>query len=479
MSERIGTIPSIGFSQFPSILKEAALEANVGVQEKVLSLCLQRILSSLDPSAGVREPRAEQVRVLRRLVFCKSDVLLVARTGFGKSLIFHAFSVLTGKITLQIIPLSKLGDEQLNDIQKLPGAKPCLITHEIKRTQSKLFDQIREGEYTHILLGPEQASSKEFRRVMKAVSFQNRIGLVAIDECHLVKQWNEFRPAFSMICQLRSILPQDVVWFGCSATLDATAEKLVLSQAGFRVQGPRMYQTEVIRTSIDRPDVAIHLQPLRRGRIATFDSLYFLLDRSVDSAGSATPAQIPKTVVFVDGRVKVQKAAGCLQTMLLQKTDGTAESGQRYGLDNERSRYCVTSVVETFTSHVSRHDRDFRYSEFKKEDSRIRILVATTSLGMGVNIPDIERVVLWSFPLGDDPADHWQRLGRGGRGPGRTSTCYLLLPYWAFDSKGKEVSTGVQRPEDVGEWSRSLQKFAEDPRRSQTIPDDPRRLTFA
>src|SRR6266567_1654120 len=88
---------------------------------------------------------------------------LIARTGFGKSLIFHAFSILTGKITIQLVPLSKLGDEQLDDIRKLNGSNPCLITSKSRSADKALIAKIKDGMYTHVLLGPEQASSKSFR----------------------------------------------------------------------------------------------------------------------------------------------------------------------------------------------------------------------------------------------------------------------------------------------------------------------------
>jgi hypothetical protein len=97
------------------------------------------------------------------------------------------------------------------------------------------------------------------------------------------------------------ILHQDVVWFGCSATLDEEAEQLVLSSAGFRHVGPYMYQTEVVRTSVNRPDVAICIYSIPRGKLSSFESLYFLLDASTDSNNAATPDQIPKTVIFIDG----------------------------------------------------------------------------------------------------------------------------------------------------------------------------------
>jgi hypothetical protein len=58
-----------------------------------------------------RSPYSEQVRTVRRLVYEKGDTFLIARIGFGKSLILHSYSVLTGKITIQIILLNKLDEE--------------------------------------------------------------------------------------------------------------------------------------------------------------------------------------------------------------------------------------------------------------------------------------------------------------------------------------------------------------------------------
>ena len=64
-------------------------------------------------------------------------------------------------------------------------------------------------------------------------------------------------------------------------------------------------------------------------------------------------------------------------------------------------------------------------------------MVATTSLGMGINIPDIKIVVNWKFPIGDSVSEAWQRAGRGGRAKGMVSEAYFFFPYWAFDSEGR------------------------------------------
>lgn len=329
----------------PSVIDEARLVENVAAQSTVVEACLQRILDHTAPGS-LRKPHPEQVRALRRLIFGKGDTLLVARTGFGKSIIFHAFSVLTGKITLQIIPLSKLGDEQLDDIRKLSGSNPCLITFENKRQERDLIAKVKQGIYTHVLLGPEQASSKAFREALKSVELQAQIGLVAIDECHLVKQWEEFRQEFTMLGELRIILHQDVVWFRCSATLDNEAERLVLANAGFRPVGRHLYQTEVIRTSIDRPDVSICVRPLPRGKTDSFKALHFLLDKCIGLDGTATPEQIPKTIVFIDGRGAIVRAAMYLQNALLKKTSDAA--GKRYTIDSTNEAYCVSTIIRVY-----------------------------------------------------------------------------------------------------------------------------------
>ncbi len=134
-----------------------------------------------------RNPKDEQVYTLRRLIYRDGDMLLVAATSWGKSIIFHVYSILTTKTTIQIIPLKKLGSEQLEDIRKLSYTNPCLLTSDTKKEEETLISQIRAGNHTHLLLGPEQASSKDFRDALKDPTFQSTIGLVAIDECHLVE----------------------------------------------------------------------------------------------------------------------------------------------------------------------------------------------------------------------------------------------------------------------------------------------------
>ncbi|OXV10267.1 hypothetical protein Egran_01973 [Elaphomyces granulatus] len=157
-----------------------------------------------------------------------------------------------------------------------------------------------------------------------------------------------------MLGELRIILHQDVVLFGCSATLDNEAERLVLASAGFRPVGRHLYQTEVLSGP---PSIALMLP--------------FASDRCPEGK-------------------QIQRAP--------KKTSDAA--GKQYTTDSTNEAYCVSTIIEEFTAHVSLYDRDIRYNEFKMPSSLIRIMLATTSLGMGINISDVDGVVLWKFPIG-------------------------------------------------------------------------------
>ena len=69
-------------------------------QEALVSHCVQRFLS-------VPRARSAQVSAIRRLVWGTSsggaDTMLVARTGYGKSIVLFLFAIITGLVTVQIV----------------------------------------------------------------------------------------------------------------------------------------------------------------------------------------------------------------------------------------------------------------------------------------------------------------------------------------------------------------------------------------
>ena len=121
---------------------------------------------------GGRDPYKQQVRVLCQLVYQLEDTILVTKTGFGKSIVFYTFSILIGQITIQLIPLSKLGEKQVKSIHQYPGTKPCLVIADTKFQNPQLLEQIMSSMYTYILFRLEQAMFPEFYKILQNSYFQ-------------------------------------------------------------------------------------------------------------------------------------------------------------------------------------------------------------------------------------------------------------------------------------------------------------------
>lgn len=409
-------IPDLSIPQLCQLVLDGSNPQYIHLQHELLHRAMQRFL-------GGKEPHRQQVGALQQLVYQMGDTLLVAQTGFSKSITFHAYSVLTGCITIQLIPLSKLGEEQVQLIHQLLGTKPCLVIADTKLRNPQLLNEIKSGTYTHILLGPEQAVSPEFQKVLQELSFQRQVGLVAIDECHVLAQWKEFCNVYTLIHKLRRSLITSTVFFGCSATLDAESERVVQSSGGFRPEGIEPGMLEVIRTSVDRPEISICITPLLQKKQSSYEQLFFILSQAVNPGAVPSPEQIQKTIVFIDGRAHISSVAKWLKESLVQLGYSVTLAHQTIGI---------------YTAHVPKFDQDRLYRKFHAEDSRIWVMVATTALGMGMDIPDIYTVVQWNFPITGSIGNLWQRFGCAARGPGKTGLAVFFVPYWALDHLGRE-----------------------------------------
>lgn len=395
-----------------------------------------------------REPKPTQVEAVRRLVFGLGDTLLIAATGFGKSVVYQSFPALTSKTMIQLVPISALGLQQAFEIEaRIPGAKVCLLTADTKRETPNLLQKLRCGGYTHILLGPEQATSNSFRALFRDPQFAGSIGLVAFDEAHLVKNWGmEFREDFTLVRELRRLVPKQCIWFGCTATLDKETEPFVIESAGFRAltaddasPEAKAQGLKIIRTDLDRPDITLRVEQLPAGKLSDFRSMWFAVkDASKD--GVPTPAAIPKTIIFMDSRTSIRRATFQLREFLKK------HHGYNKALFNQ--------TVEMYTSRTAKWDKDRIVSEFQKEDSHFRIIVATTALGLGVDLPDVDVVIQWGIPPSLDLCDLWQRWGRCCRAQGRRGIAFLFAPWYYFANSGFDP-----RPENTrAAWLRSRLK---------------------
>lgn len=139
-------------------------------------------------------PYDAQIDAICTLAYEQRDSLLLARTGFGKSLIFQLLPFITASpgIVLILMPLELLQAKQSQMINKLPKGKAIVLNDE--NNLAYVQRDIACSGYTHIFTSPKIALSKNFKKnVLDDLLFSDWLCLLAIDEIHLVEQWgNKF-----------------------------------------------------------------------------------------------------------------------------------------------------------------------------------------------------------------------------------------------------------------------------------------------
>jgi ATP-dependent helicase YprA (DUF1998 family) len=123
------------------------------------------------------KPREGQVRSLYHLCEDNRDVILSARTGFGKSVIFQLAPLLRSGICLIISPLNALSASQLESLNELEelGVKGVVINHE--NNTKEIRRQAASGKFTHGI-NPIPLSSHGFIMLSPPLSFSTfvRVG---------------------------------------------------------------------------------------------------------------------------------------------------------------------------------------------------------------------------------------------------------------------------------------------------------------
>lgn len=207
--------------------------------------------------------------------------------------------------------------------------------------------------------------------------------LVAIDECHVIHEWQGFRSMYGYLGNLRLTLGR-VPWLCVSATLTPTSSAYIAEVVKFRVGTFR------ISLPLHRDNINIVVAPVDGQSV---EPLYHLIPENVTHIEA-----IPKTVIFVDA---VDPAIDLVYLLArrLPKRFGRLRSSQiitaYYGDLDATSK---SKIMEDFTL------------------GRTRVVVCTDAFGLGIDIPDIMRCVQWQVNEKLNIARLNQRMGRCVRG---------------------------------------------------------------
>ena len=328
------------------------------------ALALLRRLTG-DPASGFRP---DQLEAILNLVRGRGRVLLVQRTGWGKSAVyFIATRLLRDRglgPTLLVSPLLALMRNQIEAAERL-GVRAVTINSSNTDEWEEVEARIEADEVDVLLISPERLANQKFRsEVMPVVGRHG--GLLVIDEAHCISDWgHDFRPDYRRLVRVLELLPKGVPVLCCTATANDRVVADVTAQLGA--------DFAPVRGSLARRGLRLHAldKPSQAERLVWLASVI---------------KELPGTgIVYCLTIADAGRVAGWLRS---QGLDARAYSGE----DDPEYRRAVEQDLLA---------------------NRLKVVVATSALGMGFDKPDLAFVIHYQAP--GSPVAYYQQVGRAGR----------------------------------------------------------------
>src|SRR5262249_8676524 len=203
------------------------------------------------PQATLRD---DQWSAIDALVTGRRRVLLVQRTGFGKSAVYFVATALLRRRqagpTVIVSPLLAL---MRNQVEAASGAgiRARTINSANSGEWEALYAEVAAGHADVLLVSPERLNNPSFRdQVLPGLS--RAAGLVVIDEALCISDWgHDFRPDYRRLRTLLEGLPAGIPVLATTATANARVTADVAEQLG------PSGETLVLRGSLDRDSLRL------------------------------------------------------------------------------------------------------------------------------------------------------------------------------------------------------------------------------
>jgi len=326
----------------------------------------QFLEQSIGPSA---EFRPDQWDAINNLVTDKERLLLVQRTGWGKSTVYFIATKLLREQghgpTLIISPLLALMHNQIQDAEQQLGLDAWTINSNNTEEWTEAKDAVVEGSCDLLLISPERLANTEFQEDV-LVEMDEEFGMLVVDEAHCISDWgHDFRPDYRRIKRILQELPDHIP----VAATTATANDRVVDDVTDQVPDLRAIRGDLVRDSL---------------RIQTIE------------IGSRA-----RRLAWLAENVPDLPSSGIVYCLTTDEVETVAEWLSDRGLE-----------VEPYHGGMDGDRR--RELEDRLMGNDVDGLVATNALGMGFNKPDLGWVIHFQRP--PNLIRYYQEIGRAGRG---------------------------------------------------------------
>lgn len=322
-----------------------------------------------NPIAFFREGQWESIEQLLN----RNRVLVVQRTGWGKSMVYF----LTTKLlrdqgygpTLLISPLLSLMRNQLEAAQRI-GLTGRTINSTNKEEWNQIQSELASNQIDLLLISPERLANNNFRQNI-LVNMMNNSGLIVIDEAHCISDWgHDFRPDYKRIVRVLQAVPSNVPVVATTATANNRVANDIKSQLG---QNIILHRGTLVRKSMKLQNINM-------------------------PSPSARMAWMAKIIPTLSG-------SGIVYTLTQRDAEKVTEWLQINNID-----------AKVYHAGISSQGVGGSVKEEREQqllNNEIKVLVATVALGMGFDKPDLGFVIHFQRPA--SVVHYYQQIGRAGR----------------------------------------------------------------
>lgn len=311
--------------------------------------------------------RDGQEDAIRHIVDGKGRLLVVQKTGWGKSFVyFIAIKLLReagGGPALLISPLLALMRNQIAAAERM-GVRAATINSDNVEDWTDVEGKLGKGEIDVLLISPERLANERFRaQVLAGIAAQ--VSMLVIDEAHCISDWgHDFRPHYRLLERIAKTLPPNLRLLATTAT----ANNRVMEDLA-AVLGPKL---QVSRGDLNR--TSLTLQTIR------------------------LPSQAERLAWLAEQLITLH-GHGIIYTLTVRDANQVALWLKAQGFN-----------VEAYTGETGDRREQLEQALLKNQ---VKALVATTALGMGYDKPDLAFVIHYQTP--GSVVAYYQQVGRAGR----------------------------------------------------------------
>lgn len=273
--------------------------------------------------------------------------------------------------TIIVSPLLALMRNQIESARNLG-----IVAETMNSTNSDDWQAVTQrmlnDEIDCLLISPERLANDRFiETVLQPIA--DRIGLMVVDEAHCISDWgHDFRPDYRRIVSILQQLPPNTPVLGTTATANNRVVADIQTQLG---------------------DIRIQRGPLTRKSLA--------LQTQVLPDQASRLAWLAQVIPTLEG-------TGIIYTLTVRDAEQVAQWLNAQGI-NAKAYHGSIKADGFDNSNLYR-----QHLETLLLNNNLKVLVATTALGMGYDKPDLSFVIHYQAP--GSIVAYYQQVGRAGRG---------------------------------------------------------------